>query len=618
MSSGPEMKHDTAGPDLDGESNMVAGTNGASVPFIGGTEPRAPRPGDALLARVKAADEKNGAILESDIAAMVRLPPAECADIIDALAKLGAKPAILRQRLKEARPASEKTGKRPGGVARVPLDAGTGDLTELANSERLLVLHGPRLRFSAGLGWLAWDGQRWAADAARATELAKDALRCLFREAMAELDVAGSARDRDAIEAAEARINHAVKSQSSRGVAAMLKLTETDPRIIVRPDDLDADPYLLNVANGTIDLRTGRLRPHDSRDLITKLSPVKYDPSAPLDDWLSFLSTATRGDASMIEFLQRSAGYSLTGETTQEKLFFLSGPAGSSKSTFVDALRGVLGEYAVVTSFDTFVQRSHVEAQRPDLARLMGARMVSAAEVGAEKKLDEGVLSNATGGDKINACHKYKDPFDFKPKFKLWLLANKRPRVNDMEDETGIWRRLLCLPFDFKIPKEQRDPKVKARLTDPSIGGPAVLRWAVEGAVRYLREGRLVEPTRIEQATEDYRAENDPIRDFVAENFILAPGDRDAWILKSKVLARYGEWSKSEGIRFPLDAKGVTKRLREKPYECLEGKRRPNARENPAPVWFYMRERSIEDDAADEAREAREAPDPAEDFDRGA
>lgn len=505
----------------------------------------------------------------------------------------------------------------------VVLAEGTDPESELAASEHLVVYHAKELRFAGALGWIAWDGKRWARDEARAAERCKHTLRMMSLQSAD--DAAAATEDHAAaIEAgdteaqrqaqgarkrAESRMKAATKAQSAKGIGAVLKLAATDRRIRIEVDQLDADQFVLNVQNGTLDLRKGTLRPHDPADLITKIGRVAWEPGADGSDerWAAFLDAATLHDAEMTAYMRKAAGYCLTGDTSQEVVFLIMGNPGAGKGTFENALATCLGDYATTTSFDTWTHKVGGVQQRPDLAALVGARFVSCSEASAERRLDEGVISNATGGDKIAACHKYKDPFDYLPRFKLALLVNKPPRINHVAEETGIWRRLKRLPFEHKVERGEKDVDLKPFFRDPERGAKAVLRWAITGAVEYMADRKLVEPLRVAEATEALRQENDPLRDFLAAACVVVPGSKETWIPSSRLRALYETWAKESGIkdRDMLDAKAMGKTLRAPPYGCVAGKASGNR------AWLGLRERTPSDDVADENRAAATTPEEA-------
>jgi putative DNA primase/helicase len=404
--------------------------------------------------------------------------------------------------------------------------------TDYGNAERLVDRHGHRLRFCAGLGWLVWDGRRWQRDHDRgAMRLMKETVRAMWFE-LAEI------ADPDA---KSPFCSFLLRSESEPRLKAALKLAESEASVVVSASELDREPWLLNVTNGTLDLRTGELRAHDPADLLTKLSPVTFEGDARSPLWESFLERITGGDDDLRCFLQRAVGYSLTGDTREEKLFFAHGPAASGKSTFLEAIKAVLGDYATTADFESFLKKKSDAGVRNDIARLAGTRMTIGIEVDEGKRLAEGLLKTLTGGDTITARHLYKEFFEFLPQFKLWLAANARPRVS--ASDSGMWRRIVQVPFAEAIPEEERDPRIKLQLKgDPQVQS-AVLAWALEGCRAWQEQGLLV-PERVRRYTEEYRAENDPLADFFDERCVFEPR---AVVRRSELRRAYEEWARENG-----------------------------------------------------------------------
>jgi putative DNA primase/helicase len=323
-------------------------------------------------------------------------------------------------------------------------------------------------------------------------------------------------------------------------------LTLAQAELAIKPEDLDADPWLLNCPNGTLELRTGHLRPHRREDFLTKLTAAAYDAEARSPVWEKFLEEALPDERAR-EYAQRFAGYCLTGSTREEVFVFARGPAGGGKSTFLEGLRRMWGDYATSADFTSFLVKKPGDGPREDLARLAGARLVTSVETRDGQRLAEGLVKLLTGGDTIAARRLYERTFEFAPAFKLLLASNFRPRAS--HDDDGLWRRLRELPFPTARPRRQdRDDSVKTAITDPTQTGAAILAWAVEGCAAWLEHG-LGEPETVMHATEAYRRSQEPLADFVADCCRLGP---DLSVPVTRLREEYETWCKSEGIKHPI------------------------------------------------------------------
>jgi len=416
--------------------------------------------------------------------------------------------------------------------------------TDVGNATRLVRQHGETLRFVTAWGrWLIWNGRRWAPDEVGAvTKLAKATAATIYAEAAGAPD-----HERTWI------ARHALRSESALAIAAMLKLAESE--VAVAPNALDANAWLLNVDNGTIDLRTGKLRAHAPKDLITKLAPVLFDDAATSPVWDAFLDRVVP-DPDLRAFLARAAGYTLTGDTSEERLFFVHGPTASGKSTFTGALGAMLGSYGATCDFETFLRKRGDGGARNDIARLVGVRMAVSLEVDEGRTLAEALVKNLTGGDMIAARFLYHEHFEYRPAFKLWLVANDRPRASATDG--ALWRRILLVPFDQTIPENERDPAVKAMLTRDPMVQAAVLAWAVRGLADW-QVGGLRPPAAVTSATAAYRAEQDHIGAFASDRLVIEPG---GFVTSAELRSVYETWCTLNGEK-PLTPKAVGKRLRD-------------------------------------------------------
>lgn len=437
----------------------------------------------------------------------------------------------------EAPPAALRpaASKRNGSEGRSEGDEGSPSgkprLTDLGNAARLIDRHGDHLRYCPDYGrWLIWDGKRWAPNVdGEVRRRAHETVRALLAEAADETDA----------DARKALVKHAQGSEHSARISALLTEAEVMRPVPVRSDALDADPCLLTVANGTLDLRTGDLREHRPDDLITKLMDVEYDARAECPTWLAFLQRVFAEDADLTAFVRRAIGYSLTGRTDEQVLFLLHGNGANGKSTMVELLRELLGDYAQNTPASTLLQRgSSGEGVPNDVARLPGARLVTTAETGDGRRLDEERVKAITGGDVISARFMRAEWFDFRPSFKLWISTNHRPEVRGTDH--AIWRRILLVPFEVTIPDAEQDKELPRKLCSEL---PGILAWAVRGCLEWREQG-LAAPEVVKAATGRYREEMDVLGTFIADRCVLGP---DKLTPTAELYASYAEWAKEAG-----------------------------------------------------------------------
>ncbi|AHG92147.1 phage/plasmid primase, P4 family (plasmid) [Gemmatirosa kalamazoonensis] len=457
-------------------------------------------------------------------------------------------------------------------------DVATFNPTDLGNAERLVARHGADLHYvPAWKRWLVWDGRRWAVDdTQRIHQLAKETVRAILEEA----------RDAATRDEAELLAKHAIASESNGRIGAMIERAQCEEGIPARPTDFDADPDLLTLANGTLDLRTGRLRPHAREDRITKLVDIRLEADARCPTWLAFLERIMGGDQDMIGFLQRAIGYSLTGHTREQCMFLMHGTGSNGKSKFLQVLRWLVGDAAVAADFATFLDRGRDSGPRNDVARLLGARVVTASEANEGQRLAEGLIKSVTGDDVVSARYLYSEAFEFKPTFKLWLAANHKPVVRGTDD--GIWRRVRLVPFEVTIPPEEQDHELDAKLQGEL---PGILGWALDGCLAW-RRGRLQPPERVLLATASYRAESDVLGAWIAECCVREDGAADA---ASSLYASYKKWAENGGeyvmsqtlFGRRLEERGITKELRGTGAQRLVWRRgvRLASQDAPAARW---------------------------------
>jgi putative DNA primase/helicase len=412
-------------------------------------------------------------------------------------------------------------------VREVPAAITGGPLSDAGNGERFATRHGQTVRYVHGWGrWLIWDSARWAVDD-------RGEVRSLMVETARQL-LRGS-------EGAEPEVRqrigrYALASESRERIMAALDLASSMAPIAVTPDELDRDPDLLNLPNGTMDLRTGRLRPQSPADLITKIAPVPYEPDAEAPTWVRVLARIIP-DAEVRSYLQRASGYSLTGNVSEHCLFFAYGAGRNGKTTVLEILRQIAGEFSHTAGPELLLSAKN-DRHPVEIAVLRGVRYATTVEVAEGRWWDESRVKWVTGGDMLQGRVMHGNPFDFTPSHKLWVAGNHRPRAHGTD--LGFWRRVHLIPFSVTIPESEQDPELPAKLRAEL---PGILRWAVEGAVSWRKEG-LRPPAAILAATTAYRAGEDVLGLFLEERCVIRPDSR---VLVGSLFDEYRLWAERSG-----------------------------------------------------------------------
>ncbi|MDF2064968.1 phage/plasmid primase, P4 family [Bacillus sp. Cr_A10] len=373
-------------------------------------------------------------------------------------------------------------------------------LNDLGNAKRLVDEYGEEIKYShRQASWLIWDGSRWAYDQQEQILL------------LAQNIPGNIRRDASKIEDDNERkkmYNFATSSENIGRLKDMVKTARFQTPTRVDMDELDKDIYLFNVANGTLNLKAGKLQPHNKKDLITKKSPIIYVPDAKCEEWNKFLHKVMGGDQELIKYLQRILGYALTGDTSEQKFFFLYGGGRNGKSTFLEVVGYIIGEYADTTPMSTFIQQQN-EGVSNDIAALKGSRFVSAQETEIGRVFAESKIKQLTGGDTIKARFLHKEYFEFTPQFKIFLAGNHKPIINETKE--AIWNRIRLIPFTVRIEDHERDPRLKEKLMAEASG---ILNWMLEGCEEWKENG-LQCPSGVTSATEEYREEMDGVQRFL-------------------------------------------------------------------------------------------------------
>jgi len=326
--------------------------------------------------------------------------------------------------------------------------------------------------------------------------------------------------------------------ENVKKMEAMLKMAQH--KLAVPVAELDTHPMLFNVGGKTIDLETGEVRAPRPEDMLTQTAQDLYDPEATCPKWIKFLDHIFAGDEKMIAFLQRAAGYSLTGSVVEQCLFILIGEGANGKTTFLQALLRAVGDYGRKVSAQTFLEKRS-DSIPADLAALRGKRLAVAVEPEMNRSFAEALVKEATGGDTINARRLYQMPFEYDPQFKLWLATNRLPQIRGTDD--GIWRRIRLVPFNVVIPKAQQDQKLEQKLRWEAAG---ILNWMLDG-VKMWREDGLKEPDEVTDATAAYRKEQDVVGQFLTEMCVRTP---EATCKPAALYGAYTQWCKGNAEEF--------------------------------------------------------------------
>lgn len=406
--------------------------------------------------------------------------------------------------------------------------------TDQANAGRIVATFGKQLVVVAGQ-WYAWTGMRWEQDDGEVYRCGCKLSKLIHAEADAWRAKKGATSEESEKNQniADTLVKWAARSEMKASIEAALGLAKK--LLSVDESQINRSPWLLNCVNGTVDLRTGQLKPHDPDDYITKLVPVAYDPLSRSETWEAVMAKVTletgMSTRPLARFLQRWFGYCATGSTREQAFVVHYGEGSNGKSTILDTVAEVLGDYAATAAPGLLVGNGK-DRHPTEVADLFGRRMVTAHETGEGGHLKEDVVKQLTGSDKVKARFMRADFFEFDPTHKLQLLTNHKPIIKGQDN--GIWRRVLLMPYLARFASAEevtagrahyiKDTGTAERLRDERAG---VLRWIVEGARAWTQDG-LQPPDAVLAASKDYQGEQDRIRQFLDDCCLIADGERTA------------------------------------------------------------------------------------------
>jgi len=424
------------------------------------------------------------------------------------------------------------------------------EVSDLGNAERLIEAYGTHLRYCPQWGkWLVYDGTRWAIDADECR------VRACARLVVRQMGPAADAFRTTDPERALKLFKHALKSEKAGALPAMVGLARTFEKLWVTFDALDADPWLLNVLNGTIDLRTGALLPHTPAQLLTKLAPITYDPAAACPRWEACIAevTSTAGgaaDPALATYLQRALGHSLTGTVSEQVVYFAHGKGANGKSTVMNTFRQMLGEYAMQAG-EGLLTIKRGETHPTEQADLFRMRAVLSTEIEDGQRLAEALVKRLSGGEHIRARRMREDLWEFAPTHTVWIAANHRPEIRGTD--YAIWRRIRLMPFDvtFYECAEQAPVALGHRVMDPQLMEhlqaelAGILAWTVRGCLDWQRHG-IALPARVKAATEAYRQSMDVLEAFLADRCVIM---QQATTESTALYKAYQRWCEDTGER---------------------------------------------------------------------
>jgi len=421
--------------------------------------------------------------------------------------------------------------------------------TDSTNAMRLINEHGRDIRYNAAWKkWLVWNGQHWEMDEGSVLvhEKGLEMVRNIYDDLLKTADY----RERIDIEKA------AILSESVRRRKAFVEAATWVKALNVKTDKLDPNPWLLNVRNGTIDILSGEFREHRQEDMITKIANVDYDPNADCPMWKQFVREIMDYKADIIRFVQTAAGWSLSGDISEQTMFILYGTGANGKSTFLNTIMHLLGDYAIATPTETFMKKQG-DNYSNDVARLRGTRFVTTTEVEQGRRLSEPLIKKITGNDEMTARFLYGEFFNFAPTFKIFMATNHKPVIKGTD--YGIWRRIKLIPFNTRIPEEKQDKHLELKLREEASG---ILNWLLEGAAIWKQE-RLKTPKAVLYATDEYRGEMDVIGNFIREKCVQ---DKELTIAIKKLYKAYSDWCE-ENNEHPVSERFFTLRLKEMGFQ---------------------------------------------------
>ena len=424
-------------------------------------------------------------------------------------------------------------------------------LTDVGNAKRFATkFRGKVLYCPQTKNWYVWNGKVWEEDWSKqvlqmAMSISAQIRAEAFAVPMDKNTSEPSDVDQHNQKVRKELLNWARQSESLYRIRAVVELAQVQPGLTIHIDQLDSHPELVNLNNGTFNVKTQNLEAHDPKNFLTRIIPIEWNPEGRCPKWERYLLEVMDGDQEMVEFLQVAGGYSLTGLTREDTFFMLYGNGKNGKSVFLDTMEAILGDYASNCEIQTLMRNTNENRTiSNDLAGLRGSRFVCASENNQGAQLDEGKVKHMTGGSKIACRFLHKEFFSYRPDYKIWFSTNHKPRIRGTDD--GIWRRIRPIPFERQFKGKKANKNLREELLHEKEG---ILNFLIQGLLRYLREDGLPMPKRVNDALLEYRTHEDALASFVDECLSIG-GDTE---IEGKSLYKiYRDWATDNGYSQPL------------------------------------------------------------------
>lgn len=420
--------------------------------------------------------------------------------------------------------------------------------TDQGNADRFLVAYSREVRHAHELGWFYWNSKQWARDMGEKNVIhyAGELIQIINKELL-------EAEDKAHVKVLN-RTREMLSSYNSRKNA--LALAKASPTISLTPDAFDSSRFFFNLNNGVLNLETLELKSHNPDMLLTKISPINYDPESTSPMFSSFVDEITCGDKTLAKWLQVYFGYAMTADVREQLFAVFYGSGGNGKSVLVNVVSTIMGQYTLETPVESIMYKNQQQGASNDIARIKGARLVTCRESDQGQSLAESLIKSLTGGDKITARFLHKEFFEFRPVAKWILFTNHKPTIRGTDE--GIWRRVKLVPFSYRVPEEKKDKLLEARLLEEASG---ILNWLVEGCQMWLKDG-FPECPAIDNATAEYKNDEDRIGEFVRESVVI---DDSLEVSASDLYKAYRSFCEEVGDR-PVSSRNFPKKMEEKGY----------------------------------------------------